>query len=593
MQCSLFNIIATTWWLLAWVGMSLPSAEAGTLNWDGGSQQAVEPVIEGYFSFQTEPLPEPDWQPLGQLDLDGYQASNRVLHLRFGLHNATADTQLLWLAIDASFLNYLSITIGDRHWLTGEDLPFDTRPIPHSGFVFPVTLAPGETVPVRAWVKSTLLDVPVTLWEPAAFFEHAQGIGYRDMLYFGLMITLVVYCLLLYFATRVFAYFSFAVFAAAQAFFFSLIFGYSYRFGWPDSPHWNSTISSLSLYALAFSLGWMSLHMLGTDRRPPKLYKVMRALLIALPLAWVGLSLFADRSNLMAFPGLWTLVVLTVIVTMLWLEIRDGSIRARLFAISWTPMLFGALAFILSTFGFFEYSQGLISLMLACMAATSLLLSFIIALYIRESVNRRQRLEQETLQLKAKQTERLEKEVERRTAQLEESNRRLNQLALTDPLTGLPNRRQLDDFGELHHRLQAVTGSRIYVAIFDLDHFKSINDRFGHDIGDEVLKAVAGTLTEYSRSPQDHANLLAGRLGGEEFALVGYNLEAADFSRLLESIRQAIANLRFNRMPGVQLTVSIGWAPTVPGESLSSAFRQADLLLYQAKTGGRNRICGS
>ncbi|GGX44084.1 sensor domain-containing diguanylate cyclase [Saccharospirillum salsuginis] len=565
---------------------------ADTAVWSGEQRLDVDGVIEGYYSFQTQSDPEADWQPLSDLDTDGYQPPGQVLHLRFNLLNTTTNTERLWLAIDASFLNHLWLSVGERSWLTGEDLPFDSRPIPHTGFVFPVTLEPGETVPVRAWIRSTLLHLPTTLWQPSAFMERALNISYRDMLYFGLMITLVVYCVLLFFATRVRAYLAFAVFAAVQAFFFMLIFGYGNRYGWPNHPEWNAPVSAITLYALVFTLGLMTLTMLGTDKRPPRLHALMKGMLAALVVIGAALAAFAERTTLMAFPVRWTLVLLVLIVAMLTLEIREGSRRAKWFALAWTPMLFGASALALSAFGWVPYGQPLISLLLTGMAVTSMLLSFIIALNIRDSVIRRQALEQETLQLKQEQANRLEQEVERRTAQLEESNRRLNQLALTDPLTGLPNRRQLDDFGDVHHRLMVEIGGDLFVAILDLDHFKSINDRFGHDAGDEVLTTMARTLAEFSVPPRATSNLLAGRLGGEEFALVGYELSEAEFARLLETIRDTIEDLRFAQLPSVQLTVSIGWSRAEPDQPLSSAFRQADQWLYQAKTGGRNRVCG-
>lgn len=573
-------------------GLSVVPALASTAVWSGEERLDIASAVEGYFSDRTEADPNAVWHPLTELDLDGYQPEERVLHLRFSVRNATAGTERLWLAINASFLNHLWISVGDQAWLTGEDQPFDTRPISHTGFVFPVTLAPGETKPVRAWVRSTLIHLPVELWQPSAFLERSLAIGYRDMLYFGLMTTLIIYCLLLYGATRVRAYLSFALFATLQAGFFALIFGYGFRYGWPEHPNWNPPIVATTLYALVFTLGLMTLSMLGTDKRPPRLHSAMKVLLAALVVTGLGLAAFADRPTLMAFPVQWTFALLALIVAMLILEIRAGSRRAKWFALAWTPMLFGALTLALSAFGWVTYGQPMISLLLACMAVTSLLLSFIIALYIRDSINRRHALEQETLHLKQQQAERLEREVERRTAQLEESNRRLNQLALTDPLTGLPNRRQLDDFGELHHRLMNEVGGDLFVAILDLDHFKSINDRYGHEVGDEVLKTTAQTLTDLSVPPNEGSNLLAGRLGGEEFALVGYELSEVEFGQLLETIRRSVSNLRFQRLPGVQLTVSIGWTRAKAGTPLSSAFRQADQRLYEAKTRGRNRVCG-
>jgi len=106
------------------------------------------------------------------------------------------------------------------------------------------------------------------------------------------------------------------------------------------------------------------------------------------------------------------------------------------------------------------------------------------------------------------------------------------------------------------------------------------------------LTTVARTPIDLTWPPSEISNLLAGRLGGEEFALVGYELSEAEFGRLLETIRKTVSTLRFPSLKSVQLTVSIGWARAESGEPLSVAFRQADQWLYQAKTRGRNRIYG-
>lgn len=586
---SLLTLVAA---LLMLASLGVLPAQAATAVWSGQERLDVRPAIEGYLSDQTKVSPDADWRPISELDIDGYRPDGEVLHLRFDLTNTTSQAQSLWLAIDASFLNQLQLSIGDQTWQTGEDRPFHTRPIPHTGFVFPVSLAPGETRSVQAQVRSTLMHLPVELWRPAAFMERSLGIGYRNMLYFGLMGTLVIYCILLYFATRVRSYLSFAAFAGLQAFFFALIFGYGFRYGWPEHPEWNRAIMSLTLYGLVFSLGHMTLMMLGTPERPARLHRVMKAMLIGLVVGGITLGVVGNRFSQVIFPVYWVMATLALIVVMLVLETRAGSRRAQWFALAWTPMLAGALVLTLSAIGWFPYDQTIISMLLASMAATSLALSFIIALYIRDSINRRQNLERETLQLKANLAEQLEREVERRTAELEETNRRLNHLALTDPLTGLPNRRQLDEFGELHHRLMHEIGGDLFVAILDLDHFKAINDRFGHEAGDAVLIRTAEALIRQCQYDDTDVNILAGRLGGEEFAIVGYRLSESDYLELLESIRRAVAELTFPPWSEVQLTVSTGWARVHSGTALSASFRRADQRLYRAKSAGRNRICG-
>jgi len=159
--------------------------------------------------------------------------------------------------------------------------------------------------------------------------------------------------------------------------------------------------------------------------------------------------------------------------------------------------------------------------------------------------------------------------------------------ALTDGLTGMQNRRYFDDalreyLGEFK-RINKPVG----LMILDLDHFKAINDTHGHDIGDEVLKAVAGCLRDFTRYHD-----VAARLGGEEFAVVAPNMDRDLLVKLAERIRTAIAHLSVNAgNVRLRVTTSVGLAVWDRKESAEDFFRRADRMLYQAKRMGRNRVC--
>ena len=159
--------------------------------------------------------------------------------------------------------------------------------------------------------------------------------------------------------------------------------------------------------------------------------------------------------------------------------------------------------------------------------------------------------------------------------------------AMTDPLTGLFNRRGFFEAAEQVIATQRNAGQSVTVMMFDLDHFKSINDRFGHDIGDDALKAFAGTAGGSMR-----ANDILGRLGGEEFAAI---LPGGEETALIvgERVRSAF-EARGAEISGhiMNATVSIG-AIQLPAEAANVAamLTRADEALYAAKKLGRNRVC--
>jgi diguanylate cyclase (GGDEF)-like protein len=170
-----------------------------------------------------------------------------------------------------------------------------------------------------------------------------------------------------------------------------------------------------------------------------------------------------------------------------------------------------------------------------------------------------------------------------KSAQLREANRRLAELASTDGLTGLLNR---SSFATRVGEVLAGAGGSGTLLVLDADFFKTINDRFGHERGDEVLQMLAGALRDGVRT-----NDFVGRLGGEEF---GVFLNGAGFEvawQIAERIRVAINSL-FVSSDGLaqRLSVSIGGAVAAGDSSFSQLFRIADQRLYAAKNAGRNRV---
>jgi diguanylate cyclase (GGDEF)-like protein len=173
----------------------------------------------------------------------------------------------------------------------------------------------------------------------------------------------------------------------------------------------------------------------------------------------------------------------------------------------------------------------------------------------------------------------LEERIAERTAELE-------RLATTDPLTGLLNRRQLSRLAEAERARARRHGHDLAVLVIDVDHFKEINDRHGHEAGDTVLRFVAQELLHLVR-----AHDVAARWGGEEFVLALPHLDREGALAAAERFRVGLGGPPIPLPAGgeVRITVSIGVAVAHRDESFDDALRRADQALYAAKTGGRNR----
>jgi diguanylate cyclase (GGDEF)-like protein len=169
---------------------------------------------------------------------------------------------------------------------------------------------------------------------------------------------------------------------------------------------------------------------------------------------------------------------------------------------------------------------------------------------------------------------------------LRERSQTLERESYEDPLTGVANRRLFMQRLEAEFDVAKAVGQPLTLAIADLDHFKVVNDRLGHRIGDEALRQSAHLMRGLCRS----TDLLA-RIGGEEFAFVlpGTACDAA--IRMCESVRSAIeAHDWRNIHPDMRLTISIGLWQWDGKASVSELLHAADTQLYEAKRGGRNRV---
>ncbi|MCK0070822.1 MULTISPECIES: GGDEF domain-containing protein [Kordiimonas] len=203
--------------------------------------------------------------------------------------------------------------------------------------------------------------------------------------------------------------------------------------------------------------------------------------------------------------------------------------------------------------------------------------------FVQNMMQETRRIQETNAQLQAR--------LEKSSAEIETLQSNLKQAekeSYTDALTGIANRKKFDAFLKAASEMAEKDGSKLCLAVGDIDFFKKFNDTFGHQVGDQVLKLVAGAL---------HANVkgsdLAARYGGEEFALVLPDTQIEDGFKLVDNIRDKIGSQRVRNRQAEKdfgnVTLSLGIAEFKPGEALSDFVERADAALYKSKEGGRNR----
>lgn len=180
----------------------------------------------------------------------------------------------------------------------------------------------------------------------------------------------------------------------------------------------------------------------------------------------------------------------------------------------------------------------------------------------------------------------MEDQLWRQAVELSDANERLAEMAITDTLTGLRNRRGFLQYAE--NELAAVAaGGRLGIAYIDIDFFKRINDTFGHEIGDVVLREIANRLASHVAVANQ-----VGRMGGEEFALCLPGADCRTTAEVAEAARRHIAEEPVTMPDGRTLNVSASFGVTCTdgGDGLSALLSRADQALYEAKDAGRNRV---
>ncbi len=246
--------------------------------------------------------------------------------------------------------------------------------------------------------------------------------------------------------------------------------------------------------------------------------------------------------------------------------------------------LVGAVAFGRSPFGPLEPRDAVIRAQEYIFVMTLLALG--LATLLGQVRARQREVESANRDLRRLNSE-LEARVDERTLELRHANRILAELAAVDPLTDLYNRRGLTDIGQREIALARRGGRNLAVMMLDLDHFKAVNDRYGHQAGDDTLKHCAALLKRLARGSDS-----CGRYGGEEFVLLAPETELVGAGVLAERILEELRSTPVPTSNGeIRVTASIG--VTVLGArdaKLADVLRRADAALYEAKAAGRDRV---
>ncbi|GAA3964818.1 diguanylate cyclase [Allohahella marinimesophila] len=556
---------------------------------------------------QVQQQPESRWSPVLS-ETPSFGFTGDTYWARFTISNPTSEPQQLLLEVGYALLDTVKLyqPQGDGEVLVqeaGDGIPYRDRIMDHRDLLFPLALPAAASQQFYLEIESTsAMQFPLQLWQVIEFYEDDQYHIFWHGLYYGIVFVMVLYNLFLYARIRDRVYLYYVLYISSFSVVQLTLSGFAYQLLWPGAVAWNSAAvvvvgSSVVLFACVFVQRALKL---GEGFPLLKRYLDVIASLATVCLVF---GLFAPYGLMIKFATALIIVTCASILLIsyyVWLQSKRRY--AALFVLAWTMFLFGVLCLSLNKFGLLprnfitEYAAQFGS------ALEIIILSYALAerLYDAHRQSYQAELKARTanetlLEEQQRHSMLLGVTVRERTEALEQAlkqvkslNVELRELSTTDTLTGLKNRRHMDDVLQREFLRASRNKSELSLIMFDIDHFKQINDSAGHLAGDQCLQALASAIMPLLRRPPDEIC----RYGGEEFLIILPETSCEGATTVAEKIRQTVGALSIQTDAGPQsLTISLGVSCFRQGKTsiVSEMLQQADDALYQAKAGGRDQ----
>lgn len=517
--------------------------------------------------------------------VDSLGFSAEVVWIRFELEQAIGGPDEVLLEIGYPLLDEVSLILfypdGRLERLeAGDTFPFVGRVLRYANPTFSVNLSPDGPVTGLLRVRTSgYLKFPLRIWSRSAFTAQGSRAQFLYGIYYGIFLILTLVAGVMSIVTRDRTFLLYAGYLASYALLQLSLNGLISQQLWPfggDLPSrlvpilTGTTMLLLVLFAGRFLGVWPQSRTLGG------LFLGTLVLCVSIIL----LGLFGPLDLAIRVATATGISLLPIILVACIFSLRRGTWTASYFLLAWGLFLAGVSVTALSFVGLLPS----VFLTTHAMQIGSLLEVWVLTLAMLEWVRQLRAQKEAAVASANKYLRQLNEELEDMVAK---RTRELEFMACSDSLTGLLNHRA--SIEGVHALISQAARNRkpVAVVMLDVDHFKQVNDRFGHQRGDHILRLVADSLAMHSREGD-----ICGRYGGEEFLLAVAGADQARAAGLAERLRLEITRISLDGVADWRLTASLGVAVFWPATAVTAEelIGRADSAMYRAKRKGRNRV---
>jgi diguanylate cyclase (GGDEF)-like protein len=555
------------------------------------------------------------WQQINQSRVS-LGMSDELHWFKFTLRNI-GSVQSRLLEIDNSLLDSVNIWFvqGNKilsEYKAGDTLTFSQRAVDHENFLFPVPTT-GQSLEVYISSHSEgAMQLPLNIWQQKDYLEFTSKNNLIVGIFFGLMLAMGLSNLLFFITTRTPTFLVYSGYVIFLALTISTLQGLGYRYIWPNSP-WlqQHAVGIFANLTVCSSIIFCDL-LLNVRAYSTRLSKILNVTAYTFLVGLITSFIIPLQVFIVVFLLMLCASSIFIFTVSIWLWI-NGLAIARYYTLAWAVLFISGFTVSLDTLNILNFTLSSYYLLMLGAGIETVFLAFILAIShnqhrqaLEESqavlLNKErqvQNAQKDMLALQESATEDLEYKVQERTLELEvalrelsDTNRELQEKNTLDALTGIRNRSYFDRKYQAEVRRSRREHTQLSVVMMDIDHFKNVNDQYGHLVGDECIKSVAHTLKKALRRPSDDVC----RYGGEEFALILPSTDLEGALVLTERLRAQIENTSI-QAEGVSINITIsagiGTAIADLNQPEDILLALADKQLYVAKNAGRNNVQGS